>query len=557
MTNYQHSKAVLDVHEQVRQLVDYRIAKTGPLMFFTADTGLGKSTGFRKAIGTAVWGNGYNDHKILILVPNIKLADDCYVELNEMYQGRIGIWTSDHDTSTLAPQQNPSVRMTKEEAAKMDCLIICHASSKDAEKWVGHRDLVFYDEDPEITHATTITLADFALALQEEKAQTEGKPTFRSVYLEQAKDWAESQSVSQSLSEIEIPKWVSELAGFERMDSSEGARIRDLAVAITKGLAFMNSHTRTQWTHYKLDVPYADRAIVFSATAQYVGYHLSDKIGDINNSGLRVDYSTCTFKHKPWPKGITIMQNDIMSNRGVRAKFFIEVMEWVQSEGGADDKTLFICPKKFKTDIEHLYPKAQYCTYGQGIGSNRFMGTTKVFVVGEFHKPLDSYRSTFLSYSGVQAKQEHLDKLKNNSKALREVSKNHLYVHLKQMVSRSALRLIDDEGKAKPVTVHCMMDEDRFIAGVPELFDKAVTLHSPIDTTSATNNPKVSWMSKLMKHLSEADGDTVTFSDLNEVGISTHKRASMIMDNEDQLLRAGWDFVVGTGRGNPSILYRR
>ncbi len=64
-------------------------------------------------------------------------------------------------------------------------------------------------------------------------------------------------------------------------------------------------------------------------------------------------------------------------------------------------------------------------------------------------------------------------------------------------------------------------------------------------------------MSKLMKHLSEADGDTVTFSDLNEVGISTHKRASMIMDNEDQLLRAGWDFVVGTGRGNPSILYRR
>ena len=127
MTDYQFSKAVLDVHEQVRQLVDFRIAKTGPLMFFTADTGLGKSTGFRKAIGTAVWDNGYNDHKILILVPNIKLADDCYVELNEMYQSRIGIWTSDHDMSNLAPQQNPSARMTKEEAAKRDCLIICHA----------------------------------------------------------------------------------------------------------------------------------------------------------------------------------------------------------------------------------------------------------------------------------------------------------------------------------------------------------------------------------------------------------------------------------------------
>ena len=28
MTDYQFSKAVLDVHEQVRQLVDYRIAKT-------------------------------------------------------------------------------------------------------------------------------------------------------------------------------------------------------------------------------------------------------------------------------------------------------------------------------------------------------------------------------------------------------------------------------------------------------------------------------------------------------------------------------------------------
>ena len=524
MTDYQFSKAVLDVHEQVRQLVDFRIAKTGPLMFFTADTGLGKSTGFRKAIGTAVWDNGYNDHKILILVPNIKLADDCYVELNEMYQSRIGIWTSDHDMSNLAPQQNPSARMTKEEAAKRDCLIICHASAKDVEKWVGDRDLVFYDEDPEITHATTITLADFALALQEEKAQTEGKPTFRSTYLQEAKTWAESQSASQSLSEIEIPKWVNELAGFERMDSSEGARIRDLAVAITKGLAFMNSHTRTQWTHYKLDVPYEDRAIVFSATAQYVGYHLSDKIGNIDSSGLRVDYSECTFKHKPWPKGITLMQRDIISNESLRTRFFDKVKEWVETEeGGTDETTLFICPKAFKSDVEHMYPKAQYCTYGQGIGSNRFMNTTQVFVVGEFHKPLDTYRATFLSYSGVQAKEEHMNKIKSNSKALREVSKNHHYVNLKQMVSRSALRVVDDGAKATAVKVHCMMDEDRFIAGVPELFDKAVTIYSEKDTTVSNFNSHASWISKLMKHLSEADGDRVTFSDLNEVGISTHR----------------------------------
>lgn len=549
--DYNFSEANLKVHSQVHELVEFRLNNSCGTLFYTADTGLGKSTGFIKAIGSAIWDNGYTRAKLLILVPNIKLADDCYVVLNELYPGRIGIWTSDHDSNTKSPQQAPSVRMTKQAASEHDCLIITHIAGKSAESWVGHRDVVFYDEDPEITSSTTVTLADFAVALQEEKAANRGESSNVTDILEEAKAWAEEQS--SGLVEIERPTWSKKLAPLIMLRSDKGDAIHKLAKAVEEGRAFMSKGLRTQWTHYEMEIPFADHAIVFSATAMYAGYHLSPKVGDIPRDGVRVDFSNCSFKHKAWPKGMTKMQRDIVQNKPLRDSFMSSISKWVSEEGGADGDTLFVCPKGFQSDIEDLYPTAMFCTYGQGIGSNRYRTATKVFVVGEYHKPIDTHRATFLSYSGVPATQEHLDKLANNSKALQEVAKNHYYASLKQMVSRSAIRQVDGDAKAKAVTVHCMIDISRFYAGVPELFHGAVLAGNDKAVTSTGKDNTVTFISKVIKFLTEQDATEVTSKEMTDGGLLMRNRAQYLEDNQQVLLDAGWRYIKNGGsRWNPA-----
>lgn len=154
------SKPTLQVHSDIAEVVREKLTQSTAVAFYTADTGLGKSTGFVKAIKSVLWADPEDRKRVLTLVPTAKLADETYVNATKLLgkDASVGIWTTYHCpvhyNQPSFTQFAPS--MTKEEAAQHDCLIATHAASEYIEKWCGERDVVFFDEDPDLTNDTVV-----------------------------------------------------------------------------------------------------------------------------------------------------------------------------------------------------------------------------------------------------------------------------------------------------------------------------------------------------------------------------------------------------------------
>lgn len=134
-----------DVVSQTQEAVYQRMLERfcpGALMFFTAETGLGKTTGFQKGI-IRMWDEVHESVQFLILVKTKKDADECWRRMEELRPGCAGVWTESHDAERKVPDDrfNPSVYFTKHEAVQKPALILTHNAGKAAEVgWEkGHR----------------------------------------------------------------------------------------------------------------------------------------------------------------------------------------------------------------------------------------------------------------------------------------------------------------------------------------------------------------------------------------------------------------------------------
>lgn len=543
------SDLVSQTHEAVWQAVQKRLFNVGSLMFFTADTGLGKTTGFRKAI-VKLWEK--HPVPVLIMVPTRKDADVMWQEMERLAARRSAVWTSFHDPEDTVTVRTftPSRYFTKAEAVSYPCLILTHNAGKKAEEWAGRRDLVLVDEDP--SPSSPEVFEPYHLVQARDAEARAG--LYGDIFAEAA-TWAEKQQ-EQGLTPVAIPEWVDKVLHITPITDA-GRYVQRLAQGIREGRAFQTRTSAVSWTCYKFDLPYQDRSIIFSATAQLEGWQLGVD-HEIEKDGPKVDFSNVVFNWVPWPSGVSKYHRTIIQNREQR-ETFVEAV--AQALTWADEDTLIVCPKDFESDIQHRLNEAKVTHYGCDVGSNEYRNCNRVMLVSEFHKPTEVHRAHYLAHSGVEkVTEDNLRPVSNTkSRTYREVEDNNYAVHLKQMVSRGSLRHVDDSGKAYPCEVFLMIDKERFSRLVPQLFPGAVLLYPEgMEPKTKGFQSTQSVVSKLMQLLPQIPKEHgfVSSVELQRAGIkikgSDKKR--MILEKEDVWKDMGWHFEQGSpGKySNPS-----
>ena len=257
-------------HEEVYRRMVERLSQPDGLMFFTADPGLGKTTGFREGI-VRMREEIHSDLRFLIMVPNKKDADDCWTAMEELAPGCAGVWTRTHDPELLVPDDRfePSALFTRSQAAQMPVLIVTHNCGKSAETWIGHRDMVLIDEYPQPVETLTVRRSEFVKAMEDE-----GVEPFIT-----ASSWA-SEVEMHGIMPTGIPAWVEPVIASQPRSAS-AKHVQKLAEKMKEGTAFQRDTHFPFWTGYSYDMPYGDHAIVFSATAAFEGWHFSPSAPDI------------------------------------------------------------------------------------------------------------------------------------------------------------------------------------------------------------------------------------------------------------------------------------
>lgn len=539
-------------HEAVWNTIEKRYWNNGKMMFFCAETGLGKTTGFRQAI-KRLWDTYWPDLPVLIMVPTRKDADTMWQAMEAIEEGCAGVWTQVHDPSDTTTSDGliPSVQFTKHDAVKKKCLILTHNAGKAAEDWIGRRDMVFVDEYPNPVSQELFEPYHF---IQARDAEAKAGP-FGELFTEAAQ-WAETQR-DKGLKPVEAPVWAVKLGKVYPVTEA-GRRLKLLAEAIQEGRAFQTKTEACSWTSYKYDLPFQDRSIVFSATAMYEGWRFGD-VEELKKDGPKVDYSNVTCHWKPWPVGVSRYHKQILSNREQRETFFDDLLSWII---WPDQTTLIVCPKPFESDIRHMFPEAMVTHYGCDVGSNQYRDCNRVFLVSEFHKPSEVYRSHYLGHSQVaKVTDECLKPISNTrGKVYQEVVSDSYAVHLKQMLARGTCRFVDEEGKAQKMEAYCMIDKERFGTLLPELFPGVELVypkgHQP--KSGFNKNERVPTTSKLIQYLPTVDKekDFVSAKDLEAAGIKIKgkPKKEAIARKEQTFEDIGWSFEQGTvGRyGHPS-----
>lgn len=540
--------AVAETQNQVFEKMKMRLDTKGALQFFTAETGLGKTTGAQLAM-KRLRDEVDEELRFLVQVPTKKDADFYWQAMENIAPGMASVWTQSHDpTENIDAVFEPSCQFTKAEAVKYRCLIVTHNAGKVAEKWVGHRDVVLIDEYPAPVSTGVVNAWQFIKARDDE-----GTEPFRC-----AATWAEEQDC-QGLQPAGVPDWVCEVVTSEP-SSEEGRNIKKLAEHMMGGTAFQRRiGTRTVWHWYQYDLPFEEKAIVFSATAHLEGWHFDPaQNGKIERTGIRVSYENLAAKYHPWPAGVSQYHDNIVRDPDQREALVDYVCKMV---GLFDDSTLIVCPKALERDISRKVKNAKVTHWGCDIGSNEYRECSKVWLVSLFHQRADVLYSKYLGHARQPATEDSLkDGSNTQGSAGNELRRLHHSMQIKQMGARGACRNVDESGVAAPMELHCVFhDRDVFSAIVPEVFRGAELGYEdrPQQTRPRKNRPIVP---RIVECLTEAVDDFVSAKDLEENGIKIRGSdpKKKIKEKPELWATQGWEFLDGSpGRYGQSAGFRR
>ncbi|SMX23650.1 DEAD/DEAH box helicase family protein [Boseongicola aestuarii] len=525
------------VQEEVYQRILQRLANPGRLMFFAADTGLGKTTGFQKAIPRLP-----KDTTVLIMVPTKLDADQMYQAMEDLCPGEVGVWTQTHDPDKAEkdPRFDPSVWFTKSEAVKKRVLIVTHNCGKEAEGWIGARDLVLIDEDPGPVKSDYVYGSHFRQAFEQE-----AKVGVNGAVFKEADAWASSQS-EDGLTPIGIPEWVDKVRDCSPRTAA-GEKIKLLAEMIHRGTAFQSNRRHVAWHWFQYSLPYQEHAIIFSATAPYEGYQFAPHAtGPISRDGPEVDYSQVTAYLVPRPSGVSKYKKEILSDPDQVRLFSNAVRDVCGTDG---ENTLLITNKDLVKHAQKAAPEVKTTYWGVDVGSNEYRDCTKVVIAGEHHLPKDAYLADYYGHSGVEEMTaEELERGQNTRGSLmRQLEELHHSRFFKQMVARGSCRNVSDVGGvalADSMELYCMIDGEIFYNLLPILLP-GIQLKTIDGKPYEPNKYVRGRLGAIQAHLSETEADIVTAEDLKAVGIniSGAKPKKQIEDNLSRF--PGWKWIRG------------
>jgi hypothetical protein len=539
---------VAETREQVFQTVKKRLNPVtyGTLMFFTAETGLGKTTGAQLAM-KRVWREMHPSFSFLVMVPTKKDADIFWREMEALESGCAGVWTQTHDPELQEPASfTPSVLFTKHEAAKKRCLILTHNAGKAAEDWVGRRDAVLIDEYPQPVPTGFVLPYQFIKARDDEDG---AEPFVR------AAKWAEEQE-EQGLRPVGVPDWARAVWNYTPK-SEAGKEIHRLAEHMLAGTAFQRRINHTSWHWYKYDLPYEYMAIVFSATAHLEGWHFNRlESGPSRSESLRVNYENVVARRHDWPDGVDTYHDRVMSDPDQRDVFFNYVVEKIGLF--ADGRTLVVCPLPFEKDLRRRLPDAVNVTHwGCDVGSNEYRNCSNVWLVSLFHVPKDVLFSKYLGHSKALATAETLEPGKNTQSSLmQELKRLHYKTHIKQMAARGTCRKVDGDGVADAMTLNCIFPKrDQFLDLLPELFH-GIQLQDAGGGKVMKTSGRQSRKAKITEYLKSTDKDFVRVADLKGIRLGKKEDKELMEKLADHWASLGWVWERGK-RGGSSSGFRR
>ena len=545
---FEAKNVVAETQQKVFEKILMRMSIKGALQFFTAETGLGKTTGARLAM-RRIWDEVDPSAHFLVLVPTRKDADIFWHEMKKLAPGQSAVWTQSHDPTIgiHADGFTPSCQFTKAQAAKYPCLILTHNAGKAAEGWVGKRDVVLIDEYPQPVSNGVVKPCQFIAARDEEDTAP---------FLE-ASIWSESQE-ERGLQTVGVPSWVYGVV-HSTPKSDAGKEIKKLAEHMLAGTAFQRNISHPVWYWYNYNLPFEEKAIVFSATAHLEGWHFDPAQGGfIGQEGVKVDYRNMVAKYYPWPAGVPTMHREIIRDPDHRESFVNYVADKI---GFWDSRTLVVCPKDLEKDIARKLSSAKVTHWGCDVGSNEYRDCENVWLVSLFHQPNDVLYSKYLGHSKKAATEESLSAGENfRSTTNRQLKQLHHKTHVKQMAARGTCRNVDQTGIADHMVLNCIFpNRDEFTTWLPELF-RGMELQFEVGSVPKTKSKNRSVVAKISDYLRETSSDWVTASDLQcaEIKIKGSKPKVLIQAESERWASMGWVFESGkSGRYSQPSGFRR
>lgn len=552
MTEHPKRDVVAETRERVFETVLKRLSVKGPLMFLTAETGLGKTTGAHIAM-KRVWDEISPDIRFLVLVRTKKDADEFYQDMEKLEEGCASVWTQTHDPEIKEQDERfePCVYFTKHDAAKKRCLILTHNAGKAAEEWVGRRDAVLIDEYPDPVHSDYVKRSTFQDAKEDEATAPYAA----------ADTWAQEQEAEQGLRTVGMPEWVYQVIE-TKPKSATGKAIKTLAEHMAAGTAFQRvTSPKMRWHWFKYDLPFEEKAIVLSATAHLEGWHFDPaQGGPIKREETRVDYRNVVARYHPWPVSVDTHHKTIVADPDQTEA----LLSYVESLNTYWDKSnLIVCPKDLRKHFKKRFPFAEVTHYGVDIGSNEYRKCTAVWLVSLYHQQNDTLQSKYLGHSRVeQVTDDTLEPGKNTrSKLFNDLKYLHHSTIIKQMGARGSCRNVDSDGVAKHMELNCIWsDRDMFTEIVPTQFPNC-QLNYEGDSEPKTAKRKLRGVvSRTLEYLNKSDKDEVFFTELRDAGIKAKGKPyfDKILERKDAFSALGWRWVEGTpGRyGRPASFER-
>jgi hypothetical protein len=235
--------------------------------------------------------------------------------------------------------------------------------------------------------------------------------------------------------------------------------------AAAQGMAFMCRAPR-RFIGYKLANLPGPGHVLLDATADLSGFTALAEWADAVET-REVDYSDLATFHLDMPKDF-LRPSTVLSKITTARPYAAWIKRTLlENTAPGDDvflvahKALFeefdLLPLKENPDDPWIFQGRRINTtnWGSGVGTNAYRSKSKVFLIGEFHRPSRANVAWASALTGVIPTDERLREA--NGTELQgdflTAKDGHLLRHQKQMATRGTCRVIDGHGKAAPMTL--------------------------------------------------------------------------------------------------------
>lgn len=597
-----YSEHTLQTAAAVGEILDYRLRNTGQTMFITAQPGSGKTTGvMRWIVKQIVERTGV---RVLLGVPTVALMEQVRKDLFHLYAehtddwsdaaDHIGWWSLQHDinkkndihverTDGLDILEDGYTHRLKAETRQV--VILTHEAIKKMGRESRERinpDIAIMDENPTPDMSQELDIEHIARMLKACDPQQEEMCSI----LNEAARWM-MENTAKKFEVTEHAEWIDRyLRVYEpssKLTSSpDYKRIAWVCNRIKKGWGFTEyAGERKTLIAYEYNLPYAERAVIVSATGELEGAQFAnqDTVAFMNKDRfVPVDYSDVTIVHVTLPKELMIGR--AMQNPKPHTIFhYADLIETLEKDAeGRGFSTPFYCTSKRAEEQFKGMELARGDTYGpwynerekrfsywgKDVGVNNFRNCDAAIMFGLHMLPQRAAIAHKRAHQQKETDQHFLNRHANvQNKDMRQIQDDIAARHMYQMASRTCVRQVVD-GKAKPAVIYMVNNDARRTQAIARVwFPKAKVeemAYTEKDVLADSGNKDVRKryyrqkpVDKAARGLRKADADIVYLDDgvFVDDGTRFNTLAVKALVNDNAILAetVGYSFVKGRRGG--------